>query len=53
MKKARESVLFSTLFALRRAVLLCSDIRPSDELYCASRSFGGEYNITLRLSRKI
>ena len=44
-KKARASVLFSVIFALRRVLLLRSDIRltPSGIRFA---SLGGEYNIT-------
>ena len=51
-KKARASVLFSVIFALRRVLLLRSDIRltPSDIRFA---SLGGEYNITAERSEAI
>ena len=51
-KKARASVLFSVIFALRRVLLLRSDIRltPSGIRFA---SLGGEYNITAERSGAI
>ena len=51
-KKARASVLFSVIFALRRVLLLRSDIRlaPSGIRFV---SLGGEYNITAERSGAI
>ena len=51
-KKARASVLFSVIFALRRVLLLRSDIRltPSGIRFASLR---GEYNITAERSEAI
>ena len=51
-KHLRQQVLFSVIFALRRVLLLRSDIRltPSGIRFA---SFGGEYNITAEQSGAI